>query len=147
VAGFDVVLRTDLDATEAWRRVTDWERHGDFAPLTRVSVDVDEATGCPRFVARTSLGPVGFDAPMLVTHFQPPTAESPGVTRIVKQGRVVLGWAVLTVTAVDGGSEVRWHEEARVRGSIAPTTAVVNLVVKGGFRRLLSSLLAEPATG
>ena len=100
---------------EAWRRVTDWERHGEFVPLTRMRVDRDPATGQLSFVARTSVGPLGFDDVMAVTYSQPPTETEPGVVRIVKQGKVVLGWAVLTVTPAGSGSEVRWHEEARLR--------------------------------
>ena len=143
MAGFDVVRHTELDAQEAWRRVTDWERHGQLVPLTVMRVDDDPATDEVTLVARTAVGPMGFDDVMAVTFSRPPSDTQPGVVRLVKRGRVVPGWAVLTVTAVDGGSEVRWHEEARVRGSIAPTTAVINLVVKGGFRRLLASLLFE----
>lgn len=106
-------------------------------------METDPQTGLQRFVARTALGPVGFDDPMLVTYARAPTATEPGVARIVKEGRLVLGWAVLTVTATESGSEVRWHEEAHLRGAPAPVSALVNLVVKGGFNRLVKGLLAE----
>jgi hypothetical protein len=142
VAGFDVVRRTSLDAHEAWRRVTDWERHGEFVPLTRMRVDQDPTTGQVTFVARTGIGPVGFDDVMAVTHSEPPSDTEPGVVRIVKQGNVVLGWAVLTITPTDSGSEVRWHEEARLRWTRGPIVAVVDRVVARGFGRLLDGLLA-----
>src|SRR6478609_8798982 len=67
VAGFDVVRHTELDAQEAWRRVTDWERHGQLVPLTTMRVDADPATDEVTLVARTAVGPVGFDDVMAVT--------------------------------------------------------------------------------
>lgn len=140
--GFDVVRQTTLSAEEAWRRVTDWDRHGDFVPFTRITVDRDPSTGHVSFVARTGVGKLAFDDVMAVTHSRPPTSTAPGVVRIVKRGRVVLGWAVLTVTPLESGSEVRWHEEARLRWSSGPVVAVVDRVVARGFGRLLDGLLA-----
>jgi hypothetical protein len=143
VPGFDVVRATPLAADEAWRRVTDWERHGEFVPLTRMRVDHDPSTGRVTFVARTAVGPVGFDDVMAVTYSRPPSDTEPGIVRIVKQGKVVLGWAVLTVTPRGSGSEVRWHEEARLRWTAGPVVALVDRAVARGFGRLLDGLLAE----
>jgi len=141
VQGFEVVRRSPLSAAEAWRRVTDWERHADFVPLTRITVKQDPTSGHETFTARTGVGPLAFDDIMAVTYRRPPTETNPGVLRIVKQGRVVLGWAVLTVTPTGSGSEVRWHEVARLRGTRGPLVAIVDKVVAGGFGRLLEGLL------
>lgn len=141
MSGFEVVRRSRLSATDAWQRVTDWDRHAEFVPLTRIKVDRDPVTGHVSFVARTAIGPVGFDDVMAVTYSRPPNGTKPGLARIVKQGRVVLGWAVLTVTPFESGSEVRWHEVARLRGTRGPIAAVVDKVVAGGFGRLLDGLL------
>ncbi len=143
MAGFDVVRRSRLSPAEAWDRVTDWQRHEEFVPLTRIKVDVDAASGRESFVARTGIGRLGFDDAMLVTYSRPPTSTDPGFARIVKQGRAVLGWAVLTVTPTETGCEVRWHEEARMRGTWGPIEALVNQAVKGGFSRLLDGLLGD----
>lgn len=142
VAGFDVVRKTSMTASEAWQRVTDWQRHGDFVPLTKISVGTDPESGLVTFTARTAVGPIGFDDPMTITHSQPPTDTEPGVARIVKRGRVVLGWAVLTVTPLESGCEVRWHEEARLIGTRGPLVSLVDRLVAGGFGRLLDGLLA-----
>jgi hypothetical protein len=80
---------------------------------------------------------------MAVTHSRPPSGTEPGVVRIVKQGRVVLGWAVLTVTPIESGSIVRWHEEARLRWTRGPVVAIVDRVVAVGFGRLLDRLLEQ----
>lgn len=143
MAGFDVVRQSSLSASEAWRRVTDWSRHGDYVPLTSITVDREPTTGHVSFTARTGLGPFAFDDLMAVTYSRPPTDTDAGVARIVKQGRVVLGWAVLTVTPTGSGSEVRWHEEARLRGTRGPIVTLVNRIVAGGFGRLLDGLLSD----
>ncbi|MDX6309706.1 MAG: hypothetical protein QOI06_2752 [Nocardioidaceae bacterium] len=141
VAGFDVVRHTPLSAAEAWARVTDWERHGDHVPFTTVTLDPAAPAGHELFVARTGVGPLAFDDPMLVAYSRPPSPQGPGIARLVKQGRVVMGWAVLTVTPTRSGSEVRWHEEARLRGTRGPVERLVNVVVAVGFGRLLDGLL------
>ena len=105
-------------------RVTDWERHGDFVPFTTVH-------GGPRDPRRARAvrrphgdRPTGLRRPMVVTYSRPPSrGRVPASPGIVKQGRVVLGWAVLTVTPTESGSEVRWHEEARLRGTRGPVAS------------------------
>jgi hypothetical protein len=124
--------------------VTDWPRHAAFLPFTTVQLaglirhDVGE-----RFVARTQIGPFHFDDPMEVTYWQPPVDSQPGVCRIVKQGDLVVGSAVLTVTASREGSVVHWQEDARLRpvGRLLawPTRAVGARV----FGRLLDGLLND----
>lgn len=143
MAGFEVVRRTPLSALEAWDRVTDWKRHGEHAPLTTVTVHGAPGSPDESFVARTALGPLGFDDPMVVTYRRAPSASEPGIARLVKTGRVVVGWAVLTVTPTDTGAEVRWHEEARLRFTRGPVVAIANLVLKVAFGRLLSALLRD----
>lgn len=141
MAGFEVVRETSLTASEAWDRVTDWKRHGDHAPLTTVTVHGAPGTADESFVARTAIGPLGFDDPMEVTYRRPPTATEPGVARLVKRGRAVFGWAVLTVTPTAFGSEVRWHEEARLRFTRGPIVFAANLVLRVAFGRLVDALL------
>ncbi len=141
MAGFEVVRETSLTASEAWDRVTDWKRHEDYAPLTTVTVHGAPGTPGESFVARTAIGPLGFDDAMDVTFRRPPTATEPGVARLVKRGRAVLGWAVLTVTPTGSGSEVRWHEEARLRFTRGPIVFVANRILAVAFGRLIDGLL------
>lgn len=143
MAGFEVVKQSPLSAAQAWDRVTDWKRHGDHAPLTTVTVHGTPGSPDESFVARTAIGPLGFDDPMSVTYRRPPTESVPGVARLVKTGRVATGWAVLTVTPTASGSEVRWHEEARLRFTRGPIVAVSNLVLRVAFGRLLAALLDD----
>jgi carbon monoxide dehydrogenase subunit G len=101
VGAFEVVREVPLSADEAFARLTDWERHGEVVPLTRIR---PTDTG---FVARTAVGPIGFDDVMDVVRWDPPRS-----CRIEKRGRVVTGWAELSVTPVAGGSRVVWREVA-----------------------------------
>ncbi len=160
MAAFDVVRHTPLGAEAAWARLTDWPSHSKFIPFTevRVTSEVTEGVGTV-FVAHTSLGWPGFDDPMEVTYWQPPTDHRDGVCRIVKLGRVVTGWAVLTVApagrhsrlssaAVPSptkreGATIRWVEQAQFRAAGPwlnwPNALVGRLV----FGRLMDGLLTQ----
>ncbi|MBT2677198.1 SRPBCC family protein, partial [Streptomyces sp. ISL-14] len=79
-----------LSLDEAWRRLTEWPRHGEVVPLTRVTVTTPPPTHVgSRFVARSGVGPLSFDDPMEVTVWEPPGEETPGLCRLEKRGRVV----------------------------------------------------------
>jgi hypothetical protein len=151
VAVFEVRRESGLSAPEAWARLTDWRRHGDFIPLTEVQVvaSPDASAITPGagsgavFVARTSIGPLHFDDPMEVTYWRAPS-DTPGVCRLVKTGRVVQGWAVLTVTPTSSGCSISWKEDAAVRYTRAllgwPTKVSAAFV----FGRLVDKLLQSP---
>lgn len=143
MTSFDIVRCTPLSTEAAWSRLTDWGRHSKFIPLTSVRLSTPTGTGAS-FVARTSIGPFGFDDPMEVTVWQPPNGAAPGLCRIVKRGAVVRGWAQLTVAPAPDGTLVHWHEEARVAvlGRIAD--APNRLIGKFAFGRLITGLLGDP---
>ncbi|MFJ9624344.1 SRPBCC family protein [Streptomyces sp. NPDC101181] len=147
MAVFRVERFSPLPAAEAWRRVTDWERHAARVPLTRISVP----TGLPTrvgtvFVARTGLGPLAFDDPMEVVRWTPPAGGRAGVCRLEKRGSVVLGRASIDVLPTDAGSHVVWVEELRVRllpGWGDPLLASSGRRLFGG---VLDSLLSAPGS-
>ncbi|MBX9393889.1 SRPBCC family protein [Streptomyces sp. TRM72054] len=117
MATFLLERTAPLPPPEAWRRLTDWPRHGDVVPLTRVTVLTPAPTHEGTvFVARSGLGPLAFDDRMEVTVWQPPTDDAPGRCRLEKRGRVVRGWAEIEVRPGPGGrAHVVWREELRVR--------------------------------
>ncbi|MFJ8162402.1 SRPBCC family protein [Streptomyces sp. NPDC096136] len=114
---FSLERTPPLAPAEAWRRLTEWSRHADVVPLTRIEVltapPTHEGT---RFVARSGVGPVAVDDVMEVTLWRPPAGGRPGLCRLEKRGRVVLGWAEIEVRPEPGGrSRVVWREELRIR--------------------------------
>ncbi|MFM9444337.1 SRPBCC family protein [Streptomyces acidiscabies] len=134
---FSLERTVPLPPEEAWSRLTEWRRHGDVVPLTRVTVLTPAPTGEGTvFVARTGLGPLSFDDRMEVTVWRPPSADgAPGLCRLEKQGRVVLGWAEIEVRLGPGGrARVVWREELRMRflpGFCDPAVRVGARVVFG----------------
>ncbi|WP_055531558.1 SRPBCC family protein [Streptomyces graminilatus] len=113
---FSIERTVPLPLDEAWARLTEWPRHGSVVPLTRVTVLTAPPTREGTvFVARSGLGPLAFDDRMEVTVWRPPAGDSPGLCRLEKRGRVVLGRAEIEVLPGPGGrSRVVWREELRV---------------------------------
>lgn len=126
-----MVREVALPPEEAWERITAWERHGDHVPFTRIRRTTNG------FVARTAVGPLGFDDPMEIVEADPPRSLS-----IAKTGRVVRGDVTILIEPTARGSRVRWTETVDVRG--VPRIAD-GLVAWGGrrlFGRVIDRLLA-----
>ena len=119
MATFRVRLSSAVPPDEAWRRVLDLRAHDRVIPLTRVTTGrssaADLAPGS-RFVARTGVGPVGFDDVMVVEAITPPRGAEPGSARIRKEGKVVRGSIDLLMRATPTGSVVSWTQDIEVRG-------------------------------
>lgn len=130
MAGFEVVREVPLAPHDAFARLTDWERHGEVVPLTRIS---PTGTG---FVARTAVGPLGFDDVMDVVTWEPPT-----FCRIEKRGRVVTGWAELSVEPTGAGARVVWREEAHWLGVPRFAAGLEEAAGRALFGRVVDHLL------
>ncbi|WP_320785177.1 SRPBCC family protein [Streptomyces sp. CRN 30] len=120
MALFALARVTPLPPDETWRRLTDWERHADVVPLTRITVLTSPPTHTgTSFVGRTGLGPLGFDDPMEVVVWEPPTPAAPDRAahcRLEKRGGFVKGWAEIEVQPHGaGGSRAVWREELSPR--------------------------------
>lgn len=140
---FVVERSSPLPVAEVWRRMTDWEQHTATVPLTRITVLTPPPDGVgTAFVARTAIGPAGFDDPMRVTLWEPPPAGGPGRCRLEKSGRIVRGWAEIEVRPDGEGSHVQWREHLRVGllpGFLDGVTALAGRLV---FGRVVGILLA-----
>ncbi|AUG75024.1 hypothetical protein CFP65_0038 [Kitasatospora sp. MMS16-BH015] len=142
MARFVLTRRTPLPAELCWERVTDWPGHGRRVPFTRVAAvrgtgqRVDD-----RILARTGVGMLGFDDPMDLVEWVAPAAGRDGVCRLEKRGRVVRGWAVLTVRRVGPGSEVRWEEEISVPGLPRLVDPLLASAGRAVFGRVLADLV------
>lgn len=143
MANFLLERTVPLPLTEAWRRLTEWPRHGEVVLLTRVTVTVPGPTHKGTLVvARSGIGPLGFDDPMEVTVWQPPGDDTPGLCRLEKRGRVITGWAEIEVRPGPGGrARVVWREELRVRFVPDVLDGVLERTARYVFGRALNRLL------
>ncbi|WP_333736947.1 SRPBCC family protein [Streptomyces sp. IBSBF 2806] len=143
---FQLERAVPLSPDDAWRRLTEWSRHGDVVPLTRVSVLTPPPTHEGTvFVARSGLGPLSFDDRMEVTVWQPPARDEPGRCRLEKRGRVVLGWAEIEVRPGPGGrTHVCWREELDVRFLPSVFDPLVGATARSVFGRAANRLLRTP---
>lgn len=139
---FVIRLSTPLDAAVAFDRLVDWDRHSAAIPLTTLTYEGVARVG-QRFVARTAVGPLGFDDVMVVELLRRPTGELPGVVEVSKHGRVLGGTVHWTVTPTPGGSEIEWRQQLVVRWLprlLDPLVAAIGKVAYGmGVRRLLGT--------
>lgn len=145
MAPFVVQHDSPLDPAAAWARLTDWPAHGRFVPLTSVVVDTPGPTGVGTvFTGWTGLGRARFADVMEVVTWDPPGAgDDPraGACRLEKRGRVVLGWAELSVAPRGQGCRVVWREEAtpaHLPGFLAGVNATGGRVL---FGRVVRGLL------
>ncbi|MGC9541353.1 SRPBCC family protein [Streptomyces sp. UG1] len=143
MANFLLQRTVPLPLPEAWRRLTEWPRHADVVPLTRVRVTTPEPTReGTRFIARSGIGPLSFDDPMEVTVWRPPGDDTPGLCRLEKRGRVLTGWAEIEVLPGPGGrARVLWREELRVRFLPGALDGVVERTARAVFGRAVNRLL------
>lgn len=146
VITFEFARTAPLPLDEAWRRLTEWTRHADVVPLTRVTL----VTPGPNregtvFVARTGIGPFAFADRMEVTVWCPPDDGGPGLCRLEKRGRAVRGWAEIEVRPGPGGrTRVIWREELRPRLLPSVLDPLLRPLVRAVFGRAANRLLRRP---
>jgi hypothetical protein len=118
VARFTVGRDIAAPAGRVWATLTDWPAHGRWVALTRVRTTSERVAGVgASFVTRTAVGPVGFDDPMTVTTWSPPTATEAGRCDLRKDGRFVLGSAAFVVRPLGPGRcRLEWTEDLEVAG-------------------------------
>lgn len=144
MALFTVGLDTPRTPAEAWQRLVDWPEHGRYVPLTVVRVTTPAPDGLGTvFLARTGVGRLGFDDPMEITEWRPPELEHAGRCRVEKRGRVLTGWAVLTVTPCRAGARVSWQEEIGIVGLPRFADPLIVASSRLVFGRVLRRLLAD----
>jgi hypothetical protein len=127
----EIVREVALTPVEAWARVTAWERHGEFVPLTRIALTPNG------FDAFTGIGRVGFHDPMEVVEWR-----EPSFCRLEKRGRVMTGWAELSVVPSGDGSRVTWREDIHVKGVPGFLDGITKASSRALFSRVVDGLLA-----
>jgi hypothetical protein len=144
MARFLAQHETSLTPDEAWRRLTDWPRHAKYVPLTHITIETPEPNGVGTvFNARTKLGRLAFDDPMEIVEWEAPTNGSSGRCRLEKRGRLMLGWAVLSVEPTPTGSRATWLEDITVATLPKAANPVTALSSRLLFTRVLRKLLDD----
>ncbi|AKT51605.1 hypothetical protein [Arsenicicoccus sp. oral taxon 190] len=146
MAEIAITLTVPLPREVVWRRLWSPSRHTAAIPLTVVTSTSDPmAQPGSRVVARTSVGPVGFDDVMEVVDVATPP-DGAWECRIHKRGRVIRGAIAVTVQDRTGSqdgvvSEVRWRQRIFVAGLPAVLDPVVGgaawLAYRTGIRRII----------
>lgn len=107
---FEVRRQFAVSIERLWQSLIDWPSHGDWIPATQVRVLFDNGGVGTRFVARTGLGPLGFDDHMTVVELDP--VDFSAVVR--KTGPLLLGSADFKLSTSELGAVLRWHESIEV---------------------------------
>ena len=142
---FRVRIDTPRPPDEAWNRVLDLRLHDRLIPFTRITRGMVPAAALrpgSEFVARTGLGPLGFDDPMVVAELTAPVDGSAGRARIHKRGRVIRGSIELRVMPAPFGARLEWDQDITVwgvPGALGWLTAKASRAAYGlALRRLLA---------
>jgi Polyketide cyclase / dehydrase and lipid transport len=100
-------VEIDASVERTWEVVTDWQRQGEWIPLTDVRVLEDSPSGLgARISARSGVGPVSVVDPMVVDVWQPPYR-----CEVVHLGKVVTGRGMFLVEPLPGDrSRFTWCE-------------------------------------
>ena len=142
MALFVVSHESSRDVAQVWSRVTDWAAHAPYVPLTTIQVTTPGPNRVGSvFVAHTGIGRAGFDDPMEVTEWQPPAGSTGGRCRLEKRGRVVRGWAEITVEPSEQGSRAVWREDISVAHLPRVADRPIGLSSRRLFERVLRGLI------
>jgi Polyketide cyclase / dehydrase and lipid transport len=141
-----VTVQVDIDAPveQTWAVVTDWERQGEWMPMTQVDVTDHASAGLgAKLSARSGAGPMAFVDPMVVDVWQPPHR-----CEVVHLGQVVTGRGIFRVDPLPGNrSRFSWEEVLDgdgLRGLVDRLGALpTRLLLTIAVRRLARLVAAE----
>lgn len=132
---------------QVWAVITDWAGHARWIPLTTMRVDQGPTNVGFSFTGLTGVGRLRFADVMCITAWSPPSEAGPGEFRLVKVGRLLAGWAEVSVQPLRGGEQTRltWRENIVIRPTflgrlLAPLTDRLNRVL---FSRVIADMAAE----
>jgi len=132
---------------QVWDVITDWAGYARWMPMTTMRLEPGPTRVGWSFAGLTGVGPVRFCDVMRLTQWAPPQGPGPGAFRLVKVGRLLAGWAEVSVLPLAGGEQTRllWREDILIRPILlgrllAPLTDRVN---KALFATVVDSMAAE----
>jgi uncharacterized protein YndB with AHSA1/START domain len=144
---FAIELTVGVPTQQVWTIITDWAGHARWIPLTTMRVDPGPTGVGFSFAGLTGVGRLRFADVMRLTAWDPPSDSGPGQFRLVKVGRLLAGWAEVSVEPLGRGVHTRlvWRENIVVRPTVvgrllAPLTDPLN---KALFSRVIAGMAAE----
>jgi hypothetical protein len=145
VTTLSVSVDIDAPAQQTWDVVTDWQRQGEWMPMTDVRVSADSPIGVgAKLSARSGVGPASFVDPMVIDVWQPPYR-----CEVVHLGKIVTGRGVFLIEDLPGDrSRFTWQEVLTSTGArkvidrvgLPPTRALLTVAL-----RRLARLVVEDA--
>ena len=114
MASVSFTLQQDwsIPADRLWNALADWEGHSEWIPATRVRILSGDGGVGTRFVARTGIGPLGFDDNMTVIEFDAATTHAV----VEKTGPLLKGSAGFRIEPNGSGCKLTWFETVHVPG-------------------------------
>lgn len=132
---------------QMWGIVTDWAGYARRMPLTTMHLDQGPTRVGWSFAGLTGLGRLRFSDVMRVTDWAPPAEKGAGSFRLVKVGRLLAGWAEVSVQPTAGGEQTKllWRENIVIRPIslgrlLEPLTDRFNEAL---FARVVDAMAAE----
>jgi Polyketide cyclase / dehydrase and lipid transport len=148
VTTMSVSVDIDAPADLTWQVVTDWERQGEWMPMTTVLVAAGSPTGLGATLsARSGKGLASFVDPMVVDVWQPPNR-----CEVKHLGRIVAGRGVFVVEALAvDRSRFTWQEVLDSEGARKvidtigrPPTRLLLVIALRRLARLVEAEVAAP---
>ena len=130
----------------AWAVLTDFAGYGRWMPMTSMRVDPGPVRLGWGFTGLSGWGPLTFSDSMLVSAWAPPVEAGPAGFRVVKTGRLLGGWAEVSLTPREGGgTRVDWVEEVVVRPLPFPRAfaPALDRVSRWLYGRAIDGMLAQ----
>ncbi len=132
---------------QVWDVITDWAGYARWMPLTRMRLDQGPTRVGWSFDGLTGVGRLRFCDAMRITAWAPTSGAGPGAFRLVKVGRLLAGWAEVSVLPIAGGKQTLlvWRENIVIRPIplgrlLAPLTDRVNEAL---FAKVIDDMAAE----
>ncbi len=147
MATFTIERVVAAPPAKVWEIITDWAGYARWIPLTTMRLDPGPTAVGWSFAGLTGVGRLRFSDVMRITDWAPPTGLGSGTLRLVKVGRVLAGWAEVSVLPIANGEQTHlvWRENIVIRPVVlgrllVPLTDRINRAL---FDRAVGAMAAE----
>jgi uncharacterized protein YndB with AHSA1/START domain len=147
MATFTIERVVAAPPAKVWEIITDWAGYARWMPLTTMRLDPGPTGVGWSFAGLTGVGRLRFSDVMRITDWAPPADLGSGTFRLVKVGRLLAGWAEVSVLPIANGEQTQlvWRENIVIRPVVlgrlfVPLTDRINRAL---FARVVGAMAAE----